>query len=166
LFETGPSGCERAAHVTVSPTRIHPPASRWLNAVFLLVALALPLVWMPIFERGMGDRGLCDEPGHMGAIYTIAEHQPLPAELTMLPGYHFLVNALARHHPTMTLAREVSAGFGLLGIVIFAFAWRRLHGRPAGAATLLFALLPILQHRHGLYRIGGGRPPAGGLVGA
>jgi hypothetical protein len=110
----------------------------------------LPLVWQPLYERSMGGEGLCDEPGHMGLIYSIAERRPLPEETTMLPGYHFLVTALGRYHPTMTLARQVSAGFAILGTVIFALAWHRLHRRPAGAATLLFALLPILQPYTGM----------------
>jgi hypothetical protein len=118
---------------------------RWLDRVCLGVALALPVLWLAVYERVSAGHGLCDEPGHMNIIYSIADRRPIPEELSMVPGYHFLVNALARHYPTMTLARQVSAGLAILGTAVFALAWRRLHRQPAGAAALLFALLPILQ---------------------
>jgi hypothetical protein len=145
LFDAQGTGCNPAANVTVPPASPSPPEPRWLDRVFLVVALLLPLAWLAVYERVSAGHGLCDEPGHMNIIYSIADRRPLPEELSMVPGYHFLVNALARHHPTMTLARQVSTGLAILGTAIFALAWHRLHRRPVGAATLLFALLPILQ---------------------
>jgi hypothetical protein len=137
-------------NVTASPASPPSSAAGWLDRIFLAVALTLPLLWMPTYERISGGHGLCDEPGHMEVIHSIAGRRPLPPELTMVPGYHFVVNALARHQPTMTLARQVSMVMAVIGTAVFALAWHRLHRQPAGAATLLFALLPILQPFSGM----------------
>jgi len=113
--------------------------------VFVVV---LTLAWLWIYNHARRG-GLCDEPGHLGAIHHFLEGKPdWPVGMPMLPGYHFMVISLWKLHPTMetlTAARTVTALISLLGFVTFALAWRRLHGRPAGRATLLFALLPLTQ---------------------
>jgi len=89
---------------------------------------------------------LCDEPGHMEAVYHLAQGKPgLPETMPMMPGYHWTVVALGLGQPTLLTARFTSTLFGLSGILAFAAAWRILHCKPAGMAALLFCLLPILQ---------------------
>lgn len=134
-------------------------ASR-LDRVCLAVAFGLTLAWFFIFDRSRPDY-LVDEPGHLGNIYHFLDGKPgWPEQMTMLPGYHFVVAALWQLHPPfslLTLARLVATLSAFFGLAAFAVAWRRLH-RPdantplavAGPATLLFALLPIFQPFTGL----------------
>lgn len=110
-----------------------------------LIAVAVTVLWFGLYAHYRKD-GLCDEAGHMGILYHFAEAKPgLPDNLTTPPGYHFVVLALSRGHPNDTWARFTTLLFALLGLGAFAGAWREFHRQPAGAATLLFALLPILQ---------------------
>lgn len=126
------------------------PAARdpRLDRAWYFAAFAVTVVWFFIYDRFRPDY-LCDESGHLEAIYHFLEHKPgWPEQMTMLPGYHYLVIALWKLHPPLkllTLARLVSTLFALAGLAAFAFAWRRVHGKSAAHATLLLALLPILQ---------------------
>lgn len=114
---------------------------RW----WLLAAFAITLAWGLIYV-GFARRALCDEPGHMGVIYHFAEHKPgWPDNLTTPPGYHLAVVLVSGGHPNDRWARGVTVFTALLGLAVFAGAWRKFHGRDPGPATLLFALLPILQ---------------------
>lgn len=138
------------AEPAAAPTR----ATR-LDCACLAVAFAVPVVWFFLFNPARPDY-LVDEPGHLGNIYHFLEGKPgWPEQMTMLPGYHYLVAALWQLHPPvklLTLARLVPTLSALLALAAFAVAWRRLH-RPdsdtplafAGPATLLFSLLPIFQ---------------------
>ncbi len=128
------------------------PTSRY-ERTCLLAALVLPLCWFVVYDHFAAGL-LCDEPGHIGNIYSFIEQQPgWPAQMTMLPGYHFLVVSLWRLHLPLdvpSLARLVTAITATIGIAAFAIAARTLHSpdRPlatAGPPALLFALLPILQ---------------------
>jgi hypothetical protein len=124
----------------------------------LAAAFGVTLVWFFVFDRWRPDY-LVDEPGHIGNIYHFLEGKPgWPEQMTMLPGYHYLVAALWQLHPPLkllTLARLVTTLASFLGLAAFAVAWTRLH-RPtrgvalAGPATLLLALLPIFQPFTGL----------------
>jgi hypothetical protein len=118
-----------------------------------VAAGALTLAWFFIFDHFRPDY-LVDEPGHLGNIYHFLEGKPgWPGQMTMLPGYHFTVAALWQLHPPLkllTLARLVTTVTALLALFAFARAWTRLHGRPAGPAVLLLALLPIVQPFTGL----------------
>lgn len=117
------------------------------------VAIVLTLGWALAFDHFRPDY-LVDEPGHLGNIYHFLEGKPgWPEQMTMLPGYHYTVAALWHLHPPfklLTLARLVAMGTAMLGLLAFGRAWTRLHGRPAGPAVLLLALLPILQPFTGL----------------
>lgn len=111
----------------------------------LIAAFALTVLWGLIYAR-FAHSPLCDESGHFSIVYHFAEGRPgLPANLTMPPGYHFVVLALSGEYPSLRRARLTTTLFALLGVAAFAGGWRQLHGRPPGPATLLFALLPILQ---------------------
>ena len=116
----------------------------------LAAALALTLAWgLTYLFFAHGD--LCDESGHLGVMYHFAEKKPgWPDQLTTLPGYQLLTVWLSGGHPSYTWARAVSLGFALLGVAAFAGAWKKLHGRPATTAVLLFALLPIAQPYGGM----------------
>jgi hypothetical protein len=82
----------------------------------------------------------------MGIIYHLHEGKSgYPDTMPMLPGYHFLVLGLSFGHPTLTMARLVTLVTALLALFAFAAAWRRFHGEPPGPATLLLALLPVMQ---------------------
>lgn len=126
-----------------------PPArdSRFERAC-LAAAFAVTVAWFLVYDQFRPDY-LVDESGHLGAIYHFLEHKPgWPEQMTMLPGYHYTVIGLWNLHPPLkllTLARLVSTVFALGGLAAFAFAWRRLHGRAPGPATLVLALLPVLQ---------------------
>lgn len=127
------------------------PRERRLGRLCLAAAFILTLAW-GLSYMTLARRALCDEPGHMGVIYHYAEHKPgWPDNLTTLPGYQLLVVWLSRGHPNDTWARGVTLGFGLIGLAVFAGARSRFHpGRHPGPATLLFALLPILQPYAGM----------------
>jgi alpha-1,2-glucosyltransferase len=66
--------------------------------------------------------------------------------LTMLPGYHFLAASILwlTDLRTLAAARLLNAVFGLLTVYAFHLLRRRAFGVADGAATLQFALLPIL----------------------
>src|SRR5207244_3229380 len=119
-----------------------------LDRLCLAAAFGVTIVWFFVYNHFRPDY-LVDESGHLGNIYHFLEGKPgWPEQMTMLPGYHFVVTALWQLHPPfrlLTLARLVSTLFSLGGLAAFAFAWRRIHGRHPGRATLLLALLPILQ---------------------
>src|SRR5438874_1488153 len=114
----------------------------------LAAAYGLTLAWFFVFNHFRPDY-LVDESGHLGNIYHFLEHKPgWPEQMTMLPGYHYIVAALWQLHPPvnlLTLARLVSTLTALLGLTAFASAWRRVHDSSPGRATLLLALLPICQ---------------------
>ena len=133
----------------------------------LAAAFALTLTWFFIYDHYRPDY-LVDEPGHLGNIYHFIEGKPgWPEQMTMLPGYHFLVTALWQLHPPLkllTLARLVASLSACLGLAAFALAWTRLHRRPAsrtshladyrissaGPVTLQLAVLPIFEPFTGL----------------
>lgn len=116
----------------------------------LVAAFGLTLVWGALYT-GFAHGPLCDESGHVGVITHFAEDRPgWPSNLTTPPGYQFFALVLGGGQPSLTAARLTSTLFGLLALAAFAGAWRRLHARPAGPATLLFALLPIFQPFTGL----------------
>jgi putative NADPH-quinone reductase len=119
----------------------------------LVAAFALTFAWFLVFAQFRPDY-LVDESGHLSIVYHFLEGKPgWPEHMTMLPGYHYIVVALWKLHPPcslLTLARFVSAITALLTLAAFALAWKKFHGRPGGAATLLLALLPILQPFTGL----------------
>jgi hypothetical protein len=112
------------------------------------LAALVPLGWWAIYHF-FGRGPLVDEAGHLGAIQHFVAGKPgWPEGMPMLPGYHYLVAALWRLQPPLdllTLARLVTTALWLLGLAAFALAWRRLHGAPAGRATLLLALFPLAQ---------------------
>lgn len=113
-------------------------------------AFALTLLWGALYA-GFAHGPLCDESGHIGVITHFAENRPgWPTHLTTPPGYQFFALVLGGGQPSLTAARLTSTLFGLLALAAFAGAWHRLHARPAGPATLLFALLPIFQPFTGL----------------
>lgn len=115
------------------------------NAAALAAAVAVTVGWFLAYSRGRRE-GFCDEAGHMGILYHFAEGKPgLPDNLTMLPGYHFVVLTLTHFHPTDTSARFTTLLFALLGLGGFAGAWADTHRRRPGPAVLLLALLPIFQ---------------------
>lgn len=122
-------------------------ASR-LDRACLAVAFAIPVAWFFVYNSAQRSL-LVDESGHLGNVYHFLEGKPgWPEQMTMLPGYHFIVAALWQLGPPITLitlARLVSTLFALLGIGAFAATWRQLHGAPSGRATLVFSLLPLLQ---------------------
>ncbi len=111
----------------------------------LAAAFVLTLLWGALYI-GHGNAGLIDEPGQLEAMRHFAERRPgPPAALPNLPGYHFLVLLLTDNQPTLQSARLVTLGCALLALAAFAGAWRQLHGRHPGGATLLLATLPVLQ---------------------
>ena len=111
----------------------------------LIAAFALTLVWAALYAR-FAHSALCDEPGHLGVMFHFAEGKPgWPENLTTPPGYQFVALALGGGRPSLTAARLTTALFAVIALAAFAGAWRALHHRPAGPATLLFALLPIFQ---------------------
>ncbi|MGH7957740.1 MAG: hypothetical protein ACREH8_12145 [Opitutaceae bacterium] len=130
------------------------------------IAFVTTIVWFFAYRHAPQ---LCDEPGHMAAIYHFVEGRPgWPESMPMLPGYHFIVVSLWKLRPPIelvTLARLVTTLIALLGLAVFALAWRRFHcvsgsprGEPdrsaraegAGRVTLLFALLPLMQPFNGM----------------
>lgn len=113
--------------------------------ICLAAAFLVTLAWGAIYI-GHGNPGVVDEPGQVEAMRHFAEHRPgVPPALPNLPGYHFLVILLTDGQPTLLSARLVTLGCALLGLAAFAGAWRQRHGRHPGGATLLLALLPVLQ---------------------
>lgn len=110
----------------------------------LIAAFVLTLLWGAAYI-GFARSELCDEPGHVAAAEHFAEGQPGWPSLPHPPGYHLFVNALSLNQPGITAARATSVVFALISLVAFAGAWRRLHREEPGPATLVFALLPILQ---------------------
>lgn len=129
-----------------NPPRENPSGnSSGFHRTCYFIAVAVAVVWFSFYARYRKD-GLCDEAGHYGILYHFAEGKPgLPDNLTTLPGYHFVVLTLSGGHPNDTWPRFTTLLFALLGMAAFAGAWREFHRQPAGAATLLFALLPIMQ---------------------
>jgi hypothetical protein len=132
-----------------------PARAARLDRACLVAAFALTIGWFFAYDHFRPDY-LVDESGHLGAIYHFLEGKSgWPEQMTMLPGYHYIVVALWKLHPPLqllTLARLVSLLFALGGLAAFAFARHRLHrhatpgpGADPGRATLLLALLPILQ---------------------
>ena len=85
-----------------------------LDRVCLAAAFAIPIAWFFAFNLARPDY-LVDEPGHLGNIYHFLEGKPgWPEQMTMLPGYHYLVAALWQLHPPiklLTLARLVVSRF-------------------------------------------------------
>jgi hypothetical protein len=150
------------AMLPTESTAQHMPAAHARATVYerscLAAAFALTLAWFFIYNHFMPAQ-LVDEPGHLGNIWHFLEGKPgWPGQMTMLPGYHYLVVSLWQLHPPVgivTFARLVVTLCSFLGLIAFAAGWRTLH-RPAaplataGPATLLFALLPILQPFTGL----------------
>ena len=125
----------------------HPTAANEprFQRICLVAAFIVTAAWGVIYI-GHGNPGLVDEPGQVEAMRHLAEHRPgIPPALPNLPGYHFLVILLSSGQPTLQSARLVTLGFALLGLAAFAGAWRQIHGRHPGGATLLLALLPVLQ---------------------
>ncbi|MEO6568324.1 MAG: hypothetical protein ABIO94_06135 [Opitutaceae bacterium] len=131
------------------------PVTFWKNAaapnelrfhrICLTAAFAVTLIWGAVYI-GYGNSGIEDEPGQMGVIEHFALRRPgIPESLPNLPGYHFLVIYLSGDAPTLQSARVVTLGLALAGLGAFAAAWRRRHGTHPGGATLLVALLPIIQ---------------------
>lgn len=115
------------------------------NLVFIALAVGSAVIWTSLYNRVAG-LGLCDEPGHWGIIEHFRDGRPgWPDSLPHPPGYHYAVLALTGWHPTPNAARWVTLLFSLVAFLAFAATWRRFHGRRAGAALLLFALLPIVQ---------------------
>jgi len=127
-----------------------PAADLRFSRLCFIAAFTLTLVWGALYAR-FGHSALCDEPGHLGVIIHLAEKKPgWPENLTTPPGYHLVALALGGGQPSLTAARLTTTLFGVLALAAFAGAWRALHARPAGPATLLFALLPIFQPFTGL----------------
>jgi hypothetical protein len=120
----------------------------------LALACAIPVAWFFIFNAARPDY-LVDEGGHMGNIYHFLEGKPgWPEQMTMLPGYHFIVAALWQLHPPirlLSLSRLLCALSAVLATLSFAYTWRKVRASTpqqsagAGRAALLFSLLPILQ---------------------
>ena len=151
----------------MEPTTIDRAAR--LNRASVAAAFALTLAWFLAFDHFRPDY-LVDESGHLGNIYHFLEGKPgWPEQMTMLPGYHYLVVALWKLHPPLkllTLARLVTLVTAFIALAAFAVAWKKFHqrrsgpacGEPgrtepverAGSAVLLLALLPILQPFTGL----------------
>jgi len=118
---------------------------RRLGRFCLAAAFAVTLAWGCIYI-GQNHAGVVDEPGQLEAIRHFAAKQPgIPESLPNLPGYHFLVILFSGGNPTLRSARLVTLGCALLGLAAFAGAWRQRHGRHPGGATLLLALLPVMQ---------------------
>lgn len=125
------------------------PSARF-NRACLIAAFAITLVWGCVYTWFARDL-LCDEAGHLAAVDHLALGKPgLPETMPMMPGYHWTVVAIGLGSPTIATARFTSTLFALSGLAAFAIAWAALHRRPAGPATLLLALLPILQPFNGM----------------
>lgn len=119
-------------------------------------AVALVVGWTWIYHAA-NPHGLVDEPGHVAAVHYFLEGKPgWPESMPMLPGYHFAVLSLWRLWPeasVLAVARWTTALIGLVGLAAFALAWRALREKVAesdartgaGQATLLLALLPLVQ---------------------
>jgi len=145
----------------------NPARTTRVDRACLAAAFALTVAWFFIYDHFRPDY-LVDEPGHLGNLYHFLDGKPgWPEQMTMLPGYHFLVTTLWQLHPPLkllTLARLVATLSACLGLAAFALAWTRLHRRPAsptcslvgsrissaGPATLLLAVLPIFEPFTGL----------------
>jgi len=128
-----------------------PAADLRFSRLCLIAAFTLTLVWGALYAR-FGQSALCDEPGHLGVIIHLAEKKPgWPENLTTPPGYH-LRRARPRRRPTLPdrrrASRPRSSAFSLSPPSPVRGA--PFHARPAGPATLLFALLPIFQPFTGL----------------
>lgn len=123
-------------------------ASHLDGATLHAAAAAITIAWFFVYNT-LQRHYLVDEGGHLGNVYHFLEGKPgWPEQMTMLPGYHFIVAALWQLHPPcslLTLARLVTLVSALAGLGFFALAWRRLHAGGAAPATLLFALFPLLQ---------------------
>ncbi len=133
------------------PAEPAPLAEAKRDRVWLAAAAAVTIAWFLVYNT-VNREYLCDEGGHLGNVYHFLEgKQGWPEQMTMLPGYHFLVAALWQLHPPcslLTLARLVTLGFALAALGGLAAAWRRWQpGAPLGAGkmALLFALFPLLQ---------------------
>src|SRR3954464_11054657 len=100
----------------------------------LAAAYGVAAVWFFVFNRLRPDY-LVDESGHLGNIYHFLEHKPgWPEQMTMLPGYHYIVAGIWTLHPPvslLTLSRLVSTLCAMLGLTAFASAWQRVHAAPA-----------------------------------
>lgn len=113
------------------------------------VAAVLAVLGWTWINSAANPHGLVDEPGHVANVHHFHDQKPgWPEAMPMLPGYHYMVLSLWRLWPEMsvlTAARWTTALTALVGLAAFALAWRRVHGKPAGRATLLLALLPLMQ---------------------
>jgi hypothetical protein len=148
----------RRRPITLPPTPQAAVSTRWrpsdafpprlMNRVWYGVAVVVVLGWVVVYNHLRRD-GLVDEPGHLAAIHHFLDGRAgWPEAMPMLPGYHFLVLSLWKLYPAFTVvttARWITALMTLVGFAAFALAWQRVHGKPAGRAILLLALLPLTQ---------------------
>lgn len=134
-------------------TSVDGRAAPRLNLACHALAVALTVAWCFALVRWL-PRNYVDESGHLGNVYHFLEAKAgWPGPMPMLPGYHFVISALWQLHPPcslLTLCRIVTAAGALLALAAFARGWRAWNGGSAGAATLLFALLPLWQPFTGL----------------
>lgn len=122
---------------------------RRVDRACYVAAGVVTMGWFLCYNLARQD-GLVDEQGHIGNVHHFLENKPgWPEAMPMLPGYHFLVVSLWKLQLVpwgiVTIGRLATALITLVGFAAFALTWERLHGRPAGRATLLLALLPLTQ---------------------
>ena len=111
----------------------------WAGFAFLYIAIAC---------FAAGAKPIPDEIAHYVHInwFDHGEFKIAGDILTVLPGYHAISAAIlwAVDQRTLVAARFLNAFYGLLAIAAFYWMRRNASGKADAAATLQFALLPIL----------------------
>lgn len=117
----------------------------------MLLGLALGLVLLDtvlIHRETIHLPRYGDEGHHLRQIllFCHGEWRSDPKQAT-IPGFHLATALIARAvgaDCTMETARTINTGFGLLSVLVFLLAVRRLGSTQPGARTLQYHLLPIL----------------------
>lgn len=129
------------------PSPPAPPRSHlWIPAF----AASLVLLWGLLYAFAARD-AVCDEPGHLFDMEHFATAKAgVPFGMTMLPGYHFVVNTLTGGHPSLFAARLTSAGFSLLMLLCFMRMRSLVHGQSGKWDSVLLVSMPLLQPFQGM----------------
>jgi len=109
---------------------------------------ALVYIAICVFVGVAGSPAIVDERAHYFQIdlFDHGDFRVAYGVLTMLPGYHVVVAAILwlSGMPSLTAARLVNAAFGLAAVAAFHLLRKQAWRDSTSAATLQFALLPIL----------------------
>ncbi|HEX5002483.1 MAG TPA: hypothetical protein VFW78_08290 [Bacteroidia bacterium] len=113
------------------------------NVVFLLLVLAAMAAIFPFFGNA---KLLVDENDNYAQITNFLHHDFRLLEISALPGYHFLVTAIAMLFGFSSVyeIRIVTAVIGYLSVCVYLFLSVKIHGKTDFTGTLQYLLMPII----------------------